>query len=104
MLIENSFEHGLRKQGWHRIPHLLLLEADRAMKLVGIRKGLDAGCLSHRQPSILLGMDQHILAKVADDYGRCVVAKAMVDSGVTTGSGPVVPAIILAGISSQFPP
>ena len=67
MLGKYMAEKSLSQEGRHCVSDLLLLEPHRSFENKGIREGLQSSSLSHRQAAVRGGMDQHILAEVADD-------------------------------------
>ncbi len=82
MLVEHGFEHCSRKQGWYGVADLLLLKANGALELVGVGKGLDAGSFAHRQPPILLGVDEHVLSEVPNYFSRTIPSKSVINPRV----------------------
>ena len=78
MAIYNRGKYGLSEQGRYRVSDLLLLEADGPEQFIGIRKGLKSSGFADGKAPVLKRMDEHVLAKIADNDGGSVGGKAMV--------------------------
>ena len=63
-------EHGLGQQRRHSVSDLLLTKTDRSLEFEAVWEGLQTRSFAYRQTTVLMRMDQHVLAEIANDYGR----------------------------------